>query len=80
MPPADERDERIAAVLHVLYLVFNEGYTASSGSALHRVELTAEAIRLARQLHERLPDEGEVVGPAGADAAHRRAPPGTHRR
>ncbi len=62
MPSADERDERIAAVLHVLYLVFNEGYTASSGSALHRVELTAEAIRLARQLHERLPDEGEVVG------------------
>ena len=41
----------MAAVLQVLYLIFNEGYTASSGTALHRVELTAEAIRLTRQLH-----------------------------
>jgi hypothetical protein len=47
---------------HVLYLVFNEGYTASSGSALHRVELTTEAIRLTRQLRDRLPYEGEVAG------------------
>jgi predicted RNA polymerase sigma factor len=62
MPPADELPERMAAVLHVLYLIFNEGYTASSGSSLHRVELSAEAIRLARQLHERLPDDGEVSG------------------
>lgn len=62
MPTREERDERLAAVLHVLYLIFNEGYTASSGSALHRVELTAEAIRLTRQLLERLPDEGEVAG------------------
>jgi predicted RNA polymerase sigma factor len=46
----------------VLYLVFNEGYAASSGASLHRVELSAEAIRLARQLHARLPDDGEVAG------------------
>jgi RNA polymerase sigma factor (sigma-70 family) len=62
-PPAEaERGERLAAVLQVLYLIFNEGYTASSGTALHRVELTGEAIRLTRQLHARLPDDGEVAG------------------
>ena len=49
-------------MLQVLYLIFNEGYTASSGTALHRVELTGEAIRLTRQLHARLPDDGEVAG------------------
>jgi predicted RNA polymerase sigma factor len=49
-------------VLRVLYLIFNEGYTASAGSALQRVELTAEAIRLSRQLHRQLPDDGEVAG------------------
>jgi RNA polymerase sigma factor (sigma-70 family) len=53
---------RVTAVLRVLYLVFNEGYTATSGPALQRVELTAEAIRLARQLHDRLPHDGEVSG------------------
>ena len=62
MPPPDERGPRLAAVLQVLYLIFNEGYTASSGAALHRVELTAEAIRLTRQLHVALPDDGEVAG------------------
>jgi RNA polymerase sigma factor (sigma-70 family) len=62
MPPQAERSERMVAVLQVLYLIFNEGYTASSGSALHRVELTAEAIRLTRQLRERLPEDGEVAG------------------
>jgi RNA polymerase sigma factor (sigma-70 family) len=62
LPPADEQAERLAAVLRVLYLVFNEGYTASSGPALQRVELSAEAIRLTRQLHERLPGDGEVTG------------------
>jgi RNA polymerase sigma factor (sigma-70 family) len=62
-PPSEaERPERVAAVLAVLYLIFNEGYTASSGPALQRVELTSEAIRLARQLHARLPDDGEVAG------------------
>jgi len=62
MPAPAERAERIAAVLHVLYLIFNEGYTASSGTALHRVELTSEAIRLTRQLHRLLPADGEVAG------------------
>ncbi|MBO3746321.1 RNA polymerase sigma factor [Streptosporangiaceae bacterium NEAU-GS5] len=62
LPPEGERAERVAAVLRVLYLIFNEGYTASSGPALNRVELTAEAIRLTRQLYERLPGEGEVAG------------------
>jgi RNA polymerase sigma factor (sigma-70 family) len=61
-PPAEERSARLASVLHVLYLIFNEGYTASSGQSLVRVELTTEAIRLARQLHQLLPDDGEVSG------------------
>jgi RNA polymerase sigma factor (sigma-70 family) len=62
MPPAEERGERLSAVLNVLYLVFNEGYTASSGPALQRVELSSEAIRLTRQLRSLLPDDGEVAG------------------
>jgi RNA polymerase sigma factor (sigma-70 family) len=62
LPPEPERSERLGVVLHVLYLVFNEGYTTSSGSALHRADLTAEAIRLARLLHRLLPGEGEVAG------------------
>jgi RNA polymerase sigma factor (sigma-70 family) len=62
MPPESERADRVAAVLHVLYLVFNEGYTASSGSALQRADLTREAIRLTRQLRTDLPDDGEVAG------------------
>ena len=62
MPPPAERPERIVAVLQVLYLIFNEGYTASSGPALHRIDLTGEAIRLARQLRDRLPEDGEVAG------------------
>ena len=62
LPPEPERTERLGVVLHVLYLVFNEGYTSSSGPALHRADLTAEAIRLTRLLHRLLPDEGEVAG------------------
>jgi RNA polymerase sigma factor (sigma-70 family) len=62
MPSEAERPERIAAVLRVLYLIFNEGYTASSGPALHRAELTSQAIRLTRQLQQRLPEDGEVAG------------------
>ncbi|MEJ3658428.1 sigma-70 family RNA polymerase sigma factor [Actinomycetes bacterium KLBMP 9759] len=54
--------ERLPEVLHVLYLVFNEGYTASSGADLHRPELATEAIRLSRKLHAALPDDGEVAG------------------
>jgi RNA polymerase sigma factor (sigma-70 family) len=62
LPPPAERAQRLAAVLQVLYLIFNEGYTASSGPDLHRVELTSEAIRLTRELHRRLPEDGEVAG------------------
>ena len=62
MPPQHERTDRLRLVLHVLYLIFNEGYTTSSGADLQRAELTAEAIRLARDLHRLLPDEGEVAG------------------
>jgi predicted RNA polymerase sigma factor len=56
------RASRTDAVLHVLYLIFNEGYTATSGAALQRVELAAEAIRLTRSLHRLLPDDQEVTG------------------
>jgi RNA polymerase sigma factor (sigma-70 family) len=62
MPPEEERADRMRVVLQVLYLIFNEGYTASSGEALQRVELTAEAIRLGRMLHSALPDDGEAAG------------------
>ena len=62
LPPAEERDERLRVVLHVLYLVFNEGYTATSGPDLQRAELTREAIRLTRDLHRLLPEDGEVTG------------------
>jgi RNA polymerase sigma-70 factor (ECF subfamily) len=60
----DEADlpERLRAVLAVVYLVFNEGHTASSGDALTRPDLTAEAIRLGRVLAELMPDEPEVLG------------------
>jgi RNA polymerase sigma factor (sigma-70 family) len=62
LPPPEQLPDRVAAVLHVLYLIFNEGYTASSGPALTRVELSAEAIRLTRQLHAQLPADGEARG------------------
>jgi len=61
-PQADQRAERLSAVLHVLYLIFNEGYTASSGPRLQRTELTAEAIRLTRTVRRLLPADGEVAG------------------
>ena len=54
--------ERLSAVLHVLYLIFNEGYNATSGPDLQRVELTTEAIRLTREVHALRPDDGEVTG------------------
>jgi predicted RNA polymerase sigma factor len=62
MPAPDDVHDRLREVLHVLYLVFTEGHTASTGDALHRIDLTAEAIRLARQVHALLPDDGEVAG------------------
>jgi len=62
MPTEAERAERLAAVLHVLYLIFNEGYTASSGASLQRADLSNEAIRLTRAVHRLLPGDGEVAG------------------
>ena len=62
MPHGAQRHERLAAVLHVLYLTFREGYAATSGPHLQRVELSAEAIRLTRMLHRLLPDDPEVTG------------------
>ena len=62
MPSGSERTERLGAVLHVLYLIFNEGYASTSGPSLHRSELAAEAIRLARMVYRLLPDDGEVTG------------------
>jgi RNA polymerase sigma factor (sigma-70 family) len=62
LPAQPQRTERLGVVLHVLYLIFNEGYTASSGPALQRTDLTAEAIRLTRLLHRLLPDEAEIAG------------------
>jgi RNA polymerase sigma-70 factor (ECF subfamily) len=62
VPPPHQLVERTAAVLAVLYLLFNEGYTASSGSDLVRGSLTAEAIRLGRVLCALMPDEPEALG------------------
>jgi RNA polymerase sigma factor (sigma-70 family) len=62
LPAGPDRAERLGAVLHVLYLIFNEGYAATSGPLLQRTELSAEAIRLARLVHRLLPDDGEVTG------------------
>jgi RNA polymerase sigma factor (sigma-70 family) len=62
LPPPADRAGRLSAVLHVLYLIFTEGYAATSGPALHRGDLTAEAIRLARTVHRLLPGDSEVTG------------------
>ena len=61
-PPADERAARLRVVLHVLYLIFNEGYAATSGPDASRADLTGEAIRLTRAVRRRLPEDGEVAG------------------
>ena len=62
LPTTEEQSDRIRSVLHVLYLIFNEGYASSSGQHLHRTELSDEAIRLTRMMHRLLPDSGEVTG------------------
>jgi RNA polymerase sigma factor (sigma-70 family) len=62
MPGERERQERLAAVLHVLYLIFNEGYASSIGASLQRSDLANEAIRLTRAVHRLLPGDGEVAG------------------
>ena len=62
LPPPSERAERLRSVLHVLYLLFNEGYASSSGPDLTRSDLSGEAIRLARGVHVGLPEDPEVAG------------------
>lgn len=62
LPAHPERGHRLGAVLHVLYLIFNEGYTSSGGPRLERPELSREALRLARAMHRLLPQDSEVAG------------------
>ncbi len=62
MPTEDERAARLSAVLHVLYLIFSEGYASSIGPELHRADLSIEAIRLTRAIQTLLPEDGEVAG------------------
>jgi predicted RNA polymerase sigma factor len=62
MPELHERADRLSAVLHVLYLIFSEGYASSVGADLQRADLAAEAIRLTRAVHRFLPDDAEVAG------------------
>ena len=62
LPTAQERAARLHAVLHVLYLIFNEGYTSSVGPQLQRLDLAREAIRLTRCVRTLLPDDAEIAG------------------
>ncbi|MDQ4039604.1 MAG: sigma-70 family RNA polymerase sigma factor [Actinomycetota bacterium] len=62
LPPDSERSERLRVVMHVLYLMFNEGYASSAGEEIHRADLTAEAIRLVRLVHRLAPEEVEAAG------------------
>jgi RNA polymerase sigma factor (sigma-70 family) len=62
VPAEAERAGRLSSVLHVLYLIYNEGYVSSSGARLFRQELSGEAIRLTRLLRELLPGDGQVTG------------------
>ena len=79
--PADhELPDRLPGVLGVVYLVFTEGHTATSGEHLVRVDLCDEALRLARLLRDLLPDEGEVAGLLALLVAHRRPPGDAGRR
>ena len=74
VPDADDLPHRIRTVLAVVYLIFNEGYSASSGDRLVREDLCAEAIRLGRVLVELMPNDCGGPGPAGTDAARGGAP------
>jgi RNA polymerase sigma factor (sigma-70 family) len=62
LPPPGQGGERLVSVLHVLYLIFNEGYAASDGPDLARTDLSGEAIRLARDVHAALPTDPEATG------------------
>ena len=62
LPTTEEREQRLRSVLHVLYLIFNEGYTTSAGPHLQRGDLSHEAIRLTRVVHNLQPDDTEVSG------------------
>jgi RNA polymerase sigma factor (sigma-70 family) len=62
LPSGGEQETRLRSVLHVLYLIFNEGYTSSDGAHLQRTDLAREAIRLTRAVHRSLPDESDVKG------------------
>lgn len=62
LPTLEERAQRLRSVLHVLYLIFNEGYTSSAGTQLRRADLSDEAIRLTRMVYDREPDNTEVAG------------------
>jgi RNA polymerase sigma factor (sigma-70 family) len=62
LPPPAQRPEQLRSMLHVLYLLFNEGYASSSGPDLARTDLSGEGIRLARVVHASLPEEPEVAG------------------
>jgi RNA polymerase sigma factor (sigma-70 family) len=62
LPPPEQRTERLQLVLHVLYLLFNEGYTTSSGPSLVRADLSGEAIRLTRMMHAAVPGDRETAG------------------
>ena len=79
MPSAAELPARLEAVMHVLYLVFSEGYAATSGPEVVRTDLSGEALRLARMLHRLVPDETEAAGLLallllGAETILRRSP------
>jgi RNA polymerase sigma factor (sigma-70 family) len=62
LPPPDQRPERLRSVLHVLYMLFNEGYTTSSGPSLARADVSGEAIRLARIMQGAVPEDPEAAG------------------